>query len=59
MNIYNDASVTISPYDEGLARAIAEARRDRRAVPHEEMREWFLRLEAGEFDAPPPVPRLL
>ena len=40
-----------------LAAAVAEARADLRGVPHEEMRAWLLRIEAGEFDAPPPEPR--
>jgi len=42
-----------------LAEAVAEARADLRGVPHEEMRAWLLRIEAGEFDAPPPEPRRL
>jgi len=45
--------------DISLAAAVAQARQDRRGVPHDEMRPWFLRLEQGEFDAPPPVPRIL
>lgn len=44
---------------EALIRAVEEARKDQRAVPHSEMREWLLRIEAGEFDAEPPTPRLL
>lgn len=43
--------------DRLLAAAIAEARADPRGVPHEEVRAWLLRLENGEFDAPPPEPR--
>jgi hypothetical protein len=42
-----------------LAAAVAEARADRRAVPHDEMRAWLLEIAAGNFDAPPPQPRLL
>jgi len=42
-----------------LAAAVAEARADPRAVPHEEMRAWLLEIVAGNFDAPPPEPRLL
>jgi hypothetical protein len=42
-----------------LAAAIAVARTDRRAVPHAEMRAWLLEIAAGNFDAPPPDPRLL
>lgn len=44
---------------EALAAAVAEARADARAIPHEEMQAWLLRLAAGEFDAAPPEPRLL
>jgi hypothetical protein len=42
-----------------LAEAVAKARADRRAVPHSEMRAWLLEIAAGNFDAPPPEPRLL
>lgn len=42
-----------------LAAAVGEARADPRAIPHEEMQAWLLRLAAGEFDAPPPEPRIL
>ncbi|CAA7628044.1 conserved hypothetical protein [Candidatus Terasakiella magnetica] len=42
-----------------LAAAVAEARADARVVPHEEMRAWLLEIVAGDFDAPPPEPRLL
>ena len=41
-----------------LAEAVAEARADRRAVPHAEMRAWLLEIVAGNFDAPPPEFRL-
>jgi len=44
---------------EAPIRAVEDARRDQRAVPRSEMREWLLRIEAGEFDAEPPTPRLL
>lgn len=40
-----------------LEAAVAEARADPRSAPHAEVRAWLLRLTAGEFDAPPPVPR--
>lgn len=40
-----------------LAAAVAASDADPRTVPHEEVREWLLRLAAGEFDAPPPDPR--
>lgn len=42
-----------------LAAAVAASRADRRAVPHDEMRAWLLEIAAGNFDAPPPEPRLL
>lgn len=42
-----------------LGAAVAEARADPRSAPHAEVRAWLLRLAAGEFDAPPPVPRAL
>ena len=42
-----------------LAAAIAEARADPRGVPHEEMREWLLKVAAGDFKTPPPELRLL
>jgi hypothetical protein len=42
-----------------LATAVAEARADKRSVPHDEMRAWLLKIADGEFDAPPPEPRLL
>ena len=41
-----------------LAAAIAESDADPRTVPHEDVRAWLLRLAQGEFDAPPPRPRL-
>lgn len=50
----NDAAELVA-----LTAAIAEARADPRGIPHEEMQAWLLRLAAGEFDAPPPVPRIL
>jgi hypothetical protein len=40
-----------------LEAAVAEARSDPLSAPHAEVRAWLLRLAAGEFDAPPPVPR--
>lgn len=40
-----------------LEAAVAEARADPRSAPHAEVRAWLLRLAAGEFDAPPPVPQ--
>jgi hypothetical protein len=42
-----------------LAAAVAEARADPRAVPHDEVAAWLLRIANGEFDAPPPVARIL
>ncbi|HWK45024.1 MAG TPA: CopG family transcriptional regulator [Stellaceae bacterium] len=40
-----------------LAVAVAEARADSRSVPHSEVRAWLLEIAAGNFDAPPPIPR--
>ncbi len=40
-----------------LAAAVAESDADPRRVPHQDVREWLLRLANGEFDAPPPEPR--
>jgi hypothetical protein len=47
--------------DEAAARkaAIAKSRADPREVPHEEMRAWLLRIAEGDFEAPPPIPRIL
>jgi hypothetical protein len=42
-----------------LTKAINEALADPRAVPHADMRVWLLELAAGNFDAIPPVSRLL
>jgi hypothetical protein len=42
-----------------LKAAIAKSRADPREVPHEEMREWLLKIAAGDFAAKPPTPRLL
>jgi hypothetical protein len=42
-----------------LKEAIAKSRADPREVPHEEMREWLLKIAAGDFTAEPPTPRLL
>jgi hypothetical protein len=40
-----------------LAAAVEQARADPRSVPHDEMREWLLKIANGDFAAPPPVPR--
>ena len=40
-----------------LAAAVAQAVANPNRVPHEDVRAWLLRLSAGEFDAPPPLPR--
>lgn len=40
-----------------LAAAVAHARADQRRVPHEDVREWLLRLASGDFTAEPPQPR--
>jgi hypothetical protein len=42
-----------------LAASVAEARADKRGVPHAEMRGWLLKIADGDFNAPPPEPRLL
>jgi hypothetical protein len=42
-----------------LTAAVAEARANPRGVPHEEMREWLMKIAAGDFEAVPPEPRLL
>ena len=42
-----------------LKAAIAKSRADPREIPHEEMREWLLKIAAGDFTAKPPTPRLL
>jgi hypothetical protein len=42
-----------------LSVAIGEARLDPRAVPHAEMRDWLLKIAAGDFNARAPEPRLL
>ncbi|QCO01198.1 hypothetical protein [Azospirillum argentinense] len=42
---------------DALKAAVATARADRRGVPHEQMREWLLRVAEGEFGAEPPETR--
>jgi len=42
-----------------LAAAVAAARADDRAVPHEEVREWLAKIALGDFTAPPPKARRL
>jgi hypothetical protein len=42
----------------GLLAAVARSRANAQGVPHEDMRAWLLKIAEGEFDAPPPVPRL-
>jgi hypothetical protein len=42
-----------------LRAAVDAARADPRAVPHAEMREWLLRIAAGDFAAEPSIPRTL
>jgi hypothetical protein len=37
-----------------LAQAVASARADKRGVPHAEMRDWLLKVAAGDFKAEPP-----
>jgi hypothetical protein len=61
----NDSALPLAEVDEAeaeasaLKAAIAKSRADPREVPHEEMRAWLLKIAAGEFDAPPPNPRIL
>ena len=42
---------------EALRCAVEEARKDRRGLPHSEVREWLLRIAAGDFSAKLPPPR--
>jgi hypothetical protein len=42
-----------------LAAAVASARADDRAVPHEEVREWLAKIALGDFTATPPKARRL
>lgn len=42
---------------QALAAAVAASDADPREVPHEEMREWLLKLADGDFTAEPPIPR--
>lgn len=42
---------------QALAAAITDSDADRRAVPHQEVRAWLLRIASGEFDASPPEAR--
>jgi len=61
----NDSALPLAEVDEAeaetaaLKAAIAKSRTDLREVPHEEMRAWLLKIAGGEFDAPPPNPRIL
>ena len=52
----DDEALTRADAD-ALAAAVAESDADPRTAPHEEVREWLLRLAAGDRDAKPPVPR--
>jgi len=58
---------TVQPFSEieeseaeaaALKAATAKSRADPREVPHEEMREWLLKIADGDFTAEPPTPRL-
>jgi hypothetical protein len=42
-----------------LTAAVQAARAEPRAVPHKEMREWLLKVAAGDFASEPPTPRTL
>jgi Fe-S-cluster formation regulator IscX/YfhJ len=44
---------------EAVALRADAPRADPRAVPHAEMREWLLRIAAGDFAAEPSIPRTL
>jgi hypothetical protein len=44
---------------EALAAAVTAARADRRGVPHDEMRQWLLRVSDGGLEATPPTARAL
>jgi len=63
--IMTDAAHPLPDTDEAdaeavaLKAAIAKSRADPREVPHEEMREWLLKIADGDFDAAPPVARIL
>lgn len=37
-----------------LAAAVSVARADQRGVPHNEMRDWLLKVASGNFKAEPP-----
>lgn len=37
-----------------LAEAVAVARADQSGVSHEDMRDWLLKVAAGDFKAEPP-----
>lgn len=59
----SDPSRLLPDFDEdaaelaALTAAVAEARADTRAIPHSEVRAWLIEIAAGNFAAPPPVPR--
>ena len=42
-----------------LTAAVEASLANPRAVPHDEMKAWLLEIAAGNFDAPPPVARIL
>ncbi len=42
---------------EALRLAVEEARRSRRGLPHSEVREWLLKIAAGEREAKLPPSR--
>ena len=44
---------------EALEAAVAEARAERRGVPHDDMRAWLLKIAEGDFDIEPPAARPL
>jgi len=59
----NDVPMPLAEDEEAeasaLKAAISKSRADLREVPHEEMREWLLKIAEGDFDATPPTPRIL
>ena len=42
-----------------MSAAIEVARADRRGMSHAEMREWLLKVAAGDLAVEPPTPRTL
>ena len=59
----SDAARPLPDFDESAAElvaltaAVAEARAETGSIPHSDVRAWLLEVAAGNFTAPPPVPR--